>query len=117
MNFSPRRLAIIGIAPVALAAIYGGSLAFAQSGEPTTPTPTEDAAPNTPATPDSTAPETAPDSTAPRRGGRDCADKGGSGSDTGEAPAPSDSGTPETTEPETSTQLRSRPGSSSSPAF
>lgn len=50
----PKRLLLLGAAPVAVAALYGGSVAFAQSGEPTpstTPQQTTPANPTTPGTP------------------------------------------------------------------
>ena len=56
MHLVPKRLLLVGAAPLAIAALYGGSLAFAQSGEPATPTPdngtpAQDAAPTAPTTP------------------------------------------------------------------
>ena len=55
----PKRLLLIGAAPFAVAALYGGSVAFAQSGEPTpsttpqqtSPAPTNPTTPGTPGTP------------------------------------------------------------------
>lgn len=58
----PKRLLLIGAAPFAVAALYGGSVAFAQSGEPTpsttpqqtSPAPTNPTTPGTPGTPKGT---------------------------------------------------------------
>ena len=102
MHLVPKRLLLVGAAPLAIAAVYGGSLAFAQSGEPTPPgsgTPGEDAVPET--TP--TTPDTAPDDAAPGtekdcgHGGRG---SGGSGSRSGETPESGGTADP--------TQLRTR---------
>ena len=101
MQVIPKRLLLAGVAPFALAAVYGGSLAFAQSGEPT-PAPTQDSAPESPATPAPIDPETAPDDT--RRG---CPEKGGAGG----------SESSDSAQPDTSTQLRSRSGARSASPF
>ncbi len=107
MHLVPRRLLLVGAAPLAIAAVYGGSLALAQSGEPTpsgSGTPTEEAAPET--TPETTpnTPEAAPDGAAPGTE-KDCdhgsRGSGGSGSDSGETPESDGSADP--------TQLRARP--------
>ena len=55
----PKRLLLIGAAPFAVVALYGGSIAFAQSGEPTpsttpqqtSPAPTNPTTPGNPGTP------------------------------------------------------------------
>ena len=92
MHLVPKRLLLAGAAPLAIAAVYGGSLAFAQSGEQTpTPddgTPTQDA---TPTTPDGNgSPETPGDDGTPR-GEKDCPrGSGGSGSDSEEGSGSAD---------------------------
>ena len=99
MTTLPKRLLLVGAAPFALAAVYGGSIAFAQSSEPTPSTGSgttqqEDTTPATPTTPEH----------APRNGmsAEDCPNMGGpgSGSSTGGS-GTSDSGS--------TTQTRTRP--------
>lgn len=50
---SPKRLLLIGAAPFAIAALYGGSIAFAQSDEPAPSTTPEQTTPANPTTPGS----------------------------------------------------------------
>lgn len=56
MAFLPRKLLLAGAAPFAIAAVYGGSIAFAQSGEPS-PTPSAGSTDTAPA-PDAPTPPT-----------------------------------------------------------
>ncbi|MGE3073558.1 MAG: hypothetical protein AB7N24_05650 [Dehalococcoidia bacterium] len=76
MAFLPRKILLAGAAPFAIAAVYGGSIAFAQSGEPT-PTPNDGSTDTTPAPDAPTPPTHAPGDMAngcPGMGGSDSSD-------------------------------------------
>lgn len=73
MQGLPKRVLIAAGLPVAVAAIYGGSVAFAQSGEPT---PSADGTPAAPTNPAPTNPGTPPNGT---HNSADCPHMGDSG--------------------------------------
>ena len=100
-----KRLLLLGAAPFAVAALYGGSVAFAQSGEPTPS-----------ATPQQTAPAAPTDPSAPggpngHHSSADCPHMGGSGGPGGSSDSSQGSGST------TQTRLAPRGADSSSVAY
>lgn len=104
----PKRLLLLGAAPVAIAAMYGGSVAFAQSSEPTPSTTPQQTTPATPTDP--TTPGT-PSSPRDAHSSADCPNMGGSGGSGGTSDSSQDSGST------TQTRFAPRGARSSSVAY
>lgn len=104
----PKRLLLLGAAPFAVAALYGGSVAFAQSGEPTPSTTPQQTSPADPSNPTSPGTPGGPRGT---HSSADCPNMGGSGGSGGSSDSSQGSGS------STQTRFAPRGARSSSVAY